>query len=108
MLIFGGKRKTVIIPYELIDTLEIYFNNKGYNLDTKEGLNYRRRQTHVGREAFNLVVTSKDAVRYELSLDRLFYADSNEYHYFLATMMYFKKHDIKILDAYGIFGCIRA
>lgn len=61
----------------------------------------------MGREAFNLVVTSKDAVRYELSLDRLFYSDSNEYHYFLAMMMYLKKHDIKILDAYGIFGCIR-
>lgn len=106
LLSFMGKRKTKQIPYDTIESVKIYFNNEGYDLGTYEGLNYRRRQTVVGREVFNLTLTTKDKENYTLSLDRLFYPQSDEYKYFSAIISFFEKHEVKIKDAYGILTAI--
>ncbi|URQ78095.1 hypothetical protein NBX27_07255 [Erysipelothrix rhusiopathiae] len=106
LLSFMGKRKTKQIPYDTIESVKIYFNNEGYDLGTYEGLNYRRRQTVVGREVFNLILTTKDKGNYTLSLDRLFYPQSDEYKYFPAIISFFEKHEVKIKDDYGILTAI--
>ncbi|MGM7268126.1 helix-turn-helix domain-containing protein [Erysipelothrix rhusiopathiae] len=106
ILSFIGKRKTKQIPYASIESMKIYFNNKGYDPATHEGLNYRRRQTVVGRETFSLILTTEYQENYTLNLDRLFYPQSDEYKCFSAMMAYFEKQGIEIDDVYGILAAI--
>lgn len=105
-LSFMGKRKTKQIPYDSIDSIKIHFNNEGYDPGTHEGLNYRRRQTVVGREAFYLLLTTDRKETYTLNLDRLFYPQSDEYKHFSAIMNFFEKHGVSVVDTYGILEAI--
>lgn len=100
-----GLREGRFIAYEQIDSVEIKVDTRGF-AGTK-GLDYRPRQYAMNRERFIGYLKLKNNDIYELPLESLFYADSNEYQDFYAIFQYFEKEGIKIYDKQAILNSIK-
>lgn len=100
-------RKETLIHYSSINAVEIYFNNRGFNPESSEALNYRKRQIYIIREKFSMFVYTDDKT-YDLSLDPLFYHYDSDFEVFPKIIEIFQNKDIKIIDDFNIVRAIKA
>ncbi len=101
-----GRRKSLLIHYHEIKSLEMVFNNLGYTPKHSTSLNYRPRQMYIARESFYWILKTKSNEEFKLDLDRLFYPDSVERKYFSAICQDLASKDIIMIDQSGILEAI--
>ncbi len=102
-----NNRKETLIHYSSINAVEIYFNNRGFNPESSEALNYRKRQIYIIREKFSMFVYTDDKT-YDLSLDPLFYHYDSDFEVFPKIIEILQNKDIKIIDDFNIVRAIKA
>ncbi|MHC5229494.1 helix-turn-helix domain-containing protein [Enterococcus sp. LJL99] len=101
-----GKRKTRMIAFCEIDYIEIFLETRGF-----EGFNtsvsFRPRQSYSMREEFSFVVVTRDHKKYDLSLDNIYYSQSNERKYFLDIIHYMEAKGVSITDKFKILDSLQ-
>lgn len=100
-----GKRKGLFIAYDAIDTIILKIDTRGYA--GSKGLNYRPRQYAMLRESISATIVLKDSKAYPLSMDPMFYINTQEYRYFYAIFKYFSEQNIRIIDESHILKSIK-
>ncbi len=100
-----GKRKGLFIAYDAIDTIILKIDTHGYA--GSKGLNYRPRQYAMLRESISATIVLKDSKTYSLSMDPMFYINTQEYRYFYAIFKYFSEQNIRIIDESHILKSIK-
>lgn len=101
-----GKRKTTLIAFNEIDNIEIFLDTRGF-----EGFNntfsFRPRQSYSTREAFYFIIKTHNQKEYVLSLDTIYYSQSNERKYLSDVIHYIKAKGVSITDKFNILDSLQ-
>lgn len=101
-----GKRKTTLLTFNEIKSIEIFLDTNGFE-GFNNSVSFRPRQFYNMREAFYFIVKTYDKKEYYLSLDTIYFSQSDERKYFSDCIRYLKAKDVLITDKFKILNSLQ-